>query len=70
MKYDAYNMLNQNLNIVPESIPSMTKATIKVERELRQRIRVLAAKLDIEMGQTVEMAVECLENSLAGEEVK
>ena len=70
MKYDAYNMLNQNLNIVPESIPSMTKTTIKVERELRQRIRVLAAKLDIEMGQTLEMAVECLENSLAGEEVK
>ena len=53
------------------SMQSMTKTTIKVEKATRARIRVLAARLDVDQDEAVNMAAECLEKSLdSGEEVK
>lgn len=43
----------------------MTKTTIKVEVETRRRIRILAANLDVDMDEAINMAAECLEKSLA-----
>ena len=68
------------INIVPEvlSIHSMTsatptqekKTTIKVFRATRSRVKVLAASLELDMDEVIVKAVDCLEKSLAGEEVK
>ena len=49
---------------------SMTKTTIKVETATRKRIRILAARLDVDMDEAINRAAECLESSLPGEEVK
>ena len=58
------------INILTGGMQSMTKTTIKVEVATRRRIRVLAARLDIDMDEAINRAAECLENSLHGEEVK
>ena len=49
------------------SMQSMTKTTIKVEQETRRKIKILAARLNLDMDETVLKAVECLENALATE---
>lgn len=55
---------DRNINIRSNSIQSMTKTTIKVENETRKRIRILAARLDIDMDEAINLAAECLEKSL------
>ena len=52
------------------SMQSMTKTTIKVETATRKRIRILAARLDVDMDEAINRAAECLENALPGEGVK
>ena len=47
----------------------MTKTTIKVEVATRKRIRILAARLDVDMDEAINRAAECLESSLPGEGV-
>ena len=49
------------------SMQSMTKTTMKVELETRRRVKILAARLGLDMDETVLKAVECLENALATE---
>ena len=58
------------INIPFNSMQSMTKTTIKVEVATRRRIRILAARLDVDMDAVINMAAKCLENSLPGEEAK
>ena len=58
------------LNIATSSMQSMTKTTIKVEVATRKRIRILAARLDVDMDEAINRAAECLESSLPGERVK
>ena len=48
----------------------MTKTTIKVEVATRKRIRILAARLDVDMDEAINRAAECLESSPPGEGVK
>ena len=45
----------------------MTKTTMKVGLETRRRVKILAARLGLDMDETVLKAVECLENALATE---
>ena len=52
------------------SMQSMTKTTIKVEQETRRKIKILAARLNLDMDAAIRMAAKCLEKSLdSGEEV-
>ena len=57
------------LNIATSSMQSM-KTTIKVETATRKRIRILAARLDVDMDEAINRAAECLESSPPGEEGK
>ena len=64
------NTHTEKVNIPLKSMQSMTKTTIKVEVAARKRIRILAARLDVDMDEAINRAAECLEKSLPGEEVK
>ena len=64
------NTHTEKVNIPLKSMQSMTKTTIKVEVTTRKRIRILAARLDVDMDEAINRAAECLEKSLPGEEVK
>ena len=57
----------EKINIEPKSSHSMTKTTMKVELETRRRVKILAARLGLDMDETVLKAVKCLENTLATE---
>lgn len=53
------------------SMQSMTKTTIKVEQETRRKIKILAARLNLDMDAAIRMAAKCLDKSLdSWEEVK
>ena len=66
----SMNTHTEKVNIPLKSMQSMTKTTIKVEVTTRKRIRILAARLDVDMDEAINRAAECLEKSLPGEEVK
>ena len=62
--------MSGKINMALSSMQSMTKTTIKVEVATRKRIRILAARLDVDMDEAINRAAECLESSLPGGEVK
>ena len=61
--------MSGKINMSLSSMQSM-KTTIKVEVATRKRIRILAARLDVDMDEAINRAAECLESSLPGEGVK
>ena len=62
--------MGEKVNMALSSMQSMTKTTIKVEVATRKRIRILAARLDVDMDEAINRAAECLENALPGEGVR